>query len=314
MRKRRWNTIGLRGLMLVVLVIGLWLGWAVHRARQQREAVKAVQTFGGFVHYDWEFANGPVIVPPGNSLWKPSWGKLKTGPKPWAPGWLRRAIGDEYFQNIAHVSLFVDIEKGRADATFASKGPADEALRKLSTQTRIQTLQLGGQQVTEENLVYLSGMTGLEELLISWGMAVNDESIAPIARLTNLRELTLTLTKLTDKGLKQLGRLRNLERLQIEGSGFSNEGLTHIRGLTHLKSLSLTVRDGNNTISDEGLDGLLGMTQLETLYVYGWHVTEKGLAKLQGLKGLKAIYIEPQALSKEAKERLKSAMPNLKEL
>ena len=61
MTKRRWVTFGLRGLLLLVLVIGLWLGWAVHKARQQREAVAAVKKFGGWVHYDYEFAPGPVV-------------------------------------------------------------------------------------------------------------------------------------------------------------------------------------------------------------------------------------------------------------
>ena len=80
------------------------MAWIVNNARQQREAVAALQKFGGFVHYDWEFVDGPVKVPRGNSIWMPSWGKLTPGRKPWAPDWLRRALGDEYFQSIVHVT------------------------------------------------------------------------------------------------------------------------------------------------------------------------------------------------------------------
>ena len=61
------------------------LGWIANRARQQREAVAALQKFGGFVHYDWEFVDGRVKVPRGNSIWKPTWGTLTPGSKPWAP-------------------------------------------------------------------------------------------------------------------------------------------------------------------------------------------------------------------------------------
>jgi hypothetical protein len=132
---RSWKTVSLRGLILLVFVIALWLGWIVHKARQQREAVAALQKFGGFVHYDWEFIDGPVKVPRGNLIWKPSWGTLTPGRQPWAPDWLRRALGDEYFQSIVHVSLYVDIKKGLADASWVNIGPADDALRKLSTQT-----------------------------------------------------------------------------------------------------------------------------------------------------------------------------------
>ena len=86
--------------------------------------------------------------------------------KPPAPAWLRRALGDEYFQDIAHVSFFVDIQKGIAAAATYNIGPADNALAKLSTQTRVRTLHLGGQQVTDKNLAYVGRMTGLEELII----------------------------------------------------------------------------------------------------------------------------------------------------
>ena len=51
----RWKTISLRGLLLLIVAIALWLGWIASKARQQREAVAALQKFGGFVHYDWEF-------------------------------------------------------------------------------------------------------------------------------------------------------------------------------------------------------------------------------------------------------------------
>jgi len=148
----RWKTISLRGMLLLVVAIGLWLGWIVHKAREQREAVAALQKFGGFVHYDWEFVGGPVKVPRGNRLWMPSWGKFTPAAKPWAPEWMRRRLGDEYFQSIAHVSLYVDIKKGSADSTWVNMGPADDALRKLATQTTVRTLQIGGQQVTDENL------------------------------------------------------------------------------------------------------------------------------------------------------------------
>ena len=55
--------MSVRALLVLILVVGLWLGWVVHKAREQREAVAALQKFGGFVHYDWEFVNGPVKVP-----------------------------------------------------------------------------------------------------------------------------------------------------------------------------------------------------------------------------------------------------------
>ncbi len=46
-----------RGLIVVVLVIGGWMGWMVRCARIQREAVAAIKKAGGGVCYDWESRN-----------------------------------------------------------------------------------------------------------------------------------------------------------------------------------------------------------------------------------------------------------------
>jgi hypothetical protein len=248
--RRRWAAFSVRGLLLLVLLVALWLGWAVHKAREQRAAVQAVGKFGGFVRYDWEFVVGPVNVPPGNLLWKPTWGKLTPGRRPPAPGWLRRALGDEYFQDIAHVSLFVDIENSVADATKYNIGPADDALAKLSTQNRVRTLHVGGQQVTDKNLAYVGRMTSLEELIVFPGIDISEVGVAHLAGLKNLRILTLTNTMLTDEGLRHLAGLTNLEELWVEGPSFSDAGLAHFRGMTRLKTLTMIAN--RNTITSEG--------------------------------------------------------------
>ena len=52
--RRRWLQFSLRG-FLVVLTIGcVWLGWQTERAREQANAVKAIEALGGVVQYDWQ--------------------------------------------------------------------------------------------------------------------------------------------------------------------------------------------------------------------------------------------------------------------
>ncbi len=296
----RFRTISLRGLLLLIVAIALFLGWIANNARQQREAVAALQKFGGFVHYDWEFANGPVKVPRGNLLWKPTWGTLTAGKKPWAPDWLRRALGEECFQSIAHVSLYVDIKKGRADATWVNKGTADDALRKLATQTSVRTLQIGGQQVTDENLAYVGQMTGLEELSIEWAFHLTDKGFVHLSRLKRLRILDIGKSKMTDASLEAIGKSTSLEELRIGGEGFSDRGLQKLGGLTRLNFLSLG--EGSHHISDAGLLFLRNMKELELLDLRGWDVSDDGIATLRELKNLKTIYI---GLSKDEEERRK---------
>src|SRR4051794_4738222 len=94
---RRHLRVSLRVLMLVVLCSGSWIGWQVNKARRQREAVEAVKQYGGWVHYDWELVNGRVAK----------------GTKPHAPVWLRKLLGDEFFQEIAEVNLATDHSAGK---------------------------------------------------------------------------------------------------------------------------------------------------------------------------------------------------------
>jgi hypothetical protein len=49
--RRRWLRLSVRGLIVLVLVIGTELGWVVHGARVERDAVAAIQRQSGSVHY-----------------------------------------------------------------------------------------------------------------------------------------------------------------------------------------------------------------------------------------------------------------------
>jgi hypothetical protein len=306
----RWKTISIRGLLLLVLAIALCLGWIVHKAREQRETVAALQKFGGFVHYDWEFVNGRVKVPRGNSIWKPSWGTFTPEGKPWAPDWLRRALGDEYFQSLAHVSLYVDIKKQMASATWVNIGPADDALRKLATQTSVRTLQIGGQQVTDENLAYVGKLTGLEELRIDWAFHLTDKGFLQLAGLKRLRLLEIDKSKMTDASLEAIGKMTNLEELRIGGEGFSDRGLAQLKRLTRLKSLSLG--EGNHQISDSDLEFLKNMQEMEDLDLRGWNVSDQGIATLRELKNLKTIHIGLSKEDDDRRKRLQELLPGVK--
>jgi hypothetical protein len=56
---QRFLRFSVRGLIVVVLVIGIWMGWLVRSATIQREAVAAIQkNAGGFVIYNWQWNNG----------------------------------------------------------------------------------------------------------------------------------------------------------------------------------------------------------------------------------------------------------------
>ena len=54
---RRYLTFSLRTVFILLTGSAVWLGVVVNRAREQREAVKAIEALGGLVFYDWEFVS-----------------------------------------------------------------------------------------------------------------------------------------------------------------------------------------------------------------------------------------------------------------
>jgi hypothetical protein len=87
----------LRAAFVILTALGIWLGIAVSPAQQQRRAVKAIEALGGSVAYDWEFREDD------------------SDPAPNGPAWLRRLIGDDYFQTAECVYIL-----GSAEQTLKS--------------------------------------------------------------------------------------------------------------------------------------------------------------------------------------------------
>ena len=84
--RRLWLRLSVRGLVILVLLIGCWLGWEVHRARVQREAVAAIRRANGHVEYN-----------------------LNPNRSPWWLRWLADRLGIDY---VSHVTLVILVGVG----------------------------------------------------------------------------------------------------------------------------------------------------------------------------------------------------------
>ncbi len=127
---QRFLRFSLRGLIILVLVIGAWLGWLVRSARIQREAVAAIAKAGGYVKYDWE--------------WQ-SLSPIPTG-KPMYPRWLVDCLGVDYFGNVSYVHFDHNPQAGDADLA---------GLRGLN---RLEQLYLCDTNSTDAGLAHVSGL------------------------------------------------------------------------------------------------------------------------------------------------------------
>ena len=154
--RRRWLRISVRALLLLVLLIGCWLGWMVRAARIQREAVATIQRAGGSVLYDWEWENG-----------------YPKNDGPWAPNWLVDRLGIDYFGSVVHVEFNVfgtygmtTSENAGFDATRlrSYRQRFDAALAHVGRLRRLQELELSTSEVTDAGLKHLMGLTSLKKL------------------------------------------------------------------------------------------------------------------------------------------------------
>src|SRR4029077_6148244 len=113
--------LSLRGAMLLILLCGLWMGWRVNRANDQRRAVAAIRRAGGGGGYDQKG-------------------------RPWAPAWLRKRLGDEFFQDVTSVQ-FLD----RSHVT-------DHDLAPLESLDRLEELAISGAPITDSGLKHISNL------------------------------------------------------------------------------------------------------------------------------------------------------------
>ena len=219
---RRFLRVSVRGMIVLVIVVGAGLGWIVRRAHIQRDAVAAIRKAGGALAYSWDPKNGFASAGP-----------------TWAPGWLLRLSGADFFGHVAAVNLRGSLEQ------------ADATLVEVSRLNQLQRLWLNDASVTDAGLVHLEGLTTLSFLTLQ-DTQITDAGLVHLMGLTKLSILDLHGTRVTDAGLVHLKRLTNLSALELNGTQVADAGLVHLKGLTKLSVLWLN----RSQVTDAGMNEL----------------------------------------------------------
>jgi hypothetical protein len=170
--------VSVRGLMILVLLFGVGLGWLAHLVRQanvQCEAVAAIKKAGGDVVYDWQ-------------------NKVVREPRPWPPKWLVDQIGVDYFGNVVEVWLAGPRIQG-----------AEEVLAHIGHLRRLEALWLAPPTMTDAGLAHLDGLNNLKLMNINLSETqITDTGLAHLKGLACIENLTLTGTSVTDASVSEL--------------------------------------------------------------------------------------------------------------
>jgi Leucine-rich repeat (LRR) protein len=274
--KRRWRGLSLRASMLLVLVISGALGWWLHKARVQREAVAAIQRRGS-VTYDWQWRdNKPVTF---------------ESATPW-PNWLLKAVGPEFLGNVTCVNLGRN-DPSNDDALMAHVGRlgqleqlqvvglsvSDEGIFHLRNLTHLRMLRLEGTRVQGPGLVHLKRLTRLEDLRLP-SFPFTDDDLSHLAGLTRLTNIAITGDRVTNAGLAHFRAMGDLQFLNVTHTKITS--LEAIRNLTKIRFLDLT----DTPIDDKGLEAVANFRELEYLNLSDTGITDAGLDYLCSLPRL----------------------------
>lgn len=116
----RWLQFSLCGLAVLLALLAVGLSIVVNRAHEKRKAVSGIVSCGGAVHYDCQSGaasagdDGVVEIAFGSG-------------EPDALKWLRRLLGDDYFQSLDAVAIL------QPDVRVLSSLPYLKRLRSLKT-------------------------------------------------------------------------------------------------------------------------------------------------------------------------------------
>jgi hypothetical protein len=206
--RRRFTQLSVRGLIVLVLIISVWLATLVRTARVQSDAVATIENTRGHVAYEWDVTDG----------------QLTLRGKPWAPTWLVNLIGVDYFGHVTQVHL-----------TYTSAA-IEAAMAPIGRLTRLRVLNLRNTPLNDTDLASFKWLTSLYYLDLQ-STQITDAGLVHMKGLTSLRFLSLRGTGVSDAGLVHLKGLARLEVLVV-GTQVTDAGMNELKHA--LPSLAIT--------------------------------------------------------------------------
>lgn len=211
---KRWLRFSVRGLLVAIALIAIWLAWHMHGVNAQRRLVQRVNVLGGSVNYAYQ-------------VQRDQQGNYNTDPKAElsTPQWLVNLLGPDHFSNITIVSLRM------TPAT-------DDDLRLVGSVPTIENIDLTETKITGAGLRHLKPLRHLRVLGV-WKTRVDDAGLRHLAQHHELWNLSLDETDVTDAGLVHLRNMNLEEWLGLAHTRVSDEGLAHLGHFKKLRSLNL---------------------------------------------------------------------------
>ncbi len=271
---RRLFRFRLLTLLLVMTLLAVWVGTISNQANRQRRAVAVFEKLGLDINYSYQKQTdgsySQLLEPPG-------------------PKWLRRLIGQDYFQKVAWISTFDAEDKISAEGmTHLAELPyiellhlnnsniSDPSLQYLRELSRMTNLVLAENDITDAGLSNLKDLRQLETLGLS-GNRIEGEGLQFLGGMRHLKNLFLYENPLSDVALSHIANIPNLEMLGLSDTPITDRGTKYLANLSKLNYLSINCED----ISDASIEHFAKMNSLRELELYNTKVTPQGIDRLR---------------------------------
>lgn len=164
-------------------------------------------------------------------------------------------------------------------------------------------IEKAGGTVTRDSAGHVTAV----DLRASW---ITDSDMPALARMPDLKRLDLSLTRISDRGLRTLKTAPGIEELNLYfAEQVGDEGAAVLRNWKHLKRLNLR----GTKITDSTLEMLAGVPAIEWLDIGSAQITDTGLDHLSALTNLRRLTMGGNKLTDTALQFLRQ-MPQLEYL
>lgn len=193
--------------------------------------------------------------------------------------------------------------------SLSLKGPSidDAWLHRLHDWPGLRALELSETRVTDAGLSTVATLRDLEYLRLD-SPVVTDRGLAGLSTLTRLKALRVWCPSVTGSAFRELAGLSDLEVLDLRRTSLNHEGYRELSRLASLESLHLPP-----TVSDEDLEIIATMNNLQILSMNRGNLTAAGLSRLRALPHLYYLSLRSAKLTDDALIAL-AASPSLTSL
>ncbi|MFK7779425.1 MAG: hypothetical protein QM501_15075 [Gimesia sp.] len=202
----------------------------------------------------------------------------------------------------------------------------DAALEPVGKIQTLENLDLRDCSLNNKALSHLTGLSKLKALRLSGNSDIDDDAMADVNKLTNLKALMLDFLWVSGDGLTQLKDLNKLEELYLAKTLVDDEGLVALSQFPKLKKTRLSqnqISDAglealtkipnlieldlseNSLLSDTGMQHLAGLNSLQKLNLWRVGLTDEGVGHLKGLTNLKWLNLDNTRLGNASLKSLK---------